>query len=398
MKIRVLLVLLVLSLAANVWLIGKVSRSAGTAPSLVALDSPAAEGSARAPAAASHRSAANVSAAVPAQLVERLRVAKSDAEIRMLIGDLRAAGTPGAVIRAIVNELLNARFASRQPTQPFWRRNTPTPEFVAATQALATERQALLESLIGDDASPAATLTAAQREQRYGRISDEKLNAVARLEREYDEMRARAGAERETNIANRMNGEMDQQRLLELEKLRDLAAILSPEELEQYELRNTQTAQALMRTLGGVDVTAEEFAALYRLQRAFELQHPWKVGTGSDFDALSARMKAQSSVHAQAEAILPPDRYHKYLESVDFNYASLTRFAATYPQLTRETMLKVHRLQTELQNAMQPKAGGSMAPDVKTYNARLVELLGPEIAAAYQKQPQGRLFTVSGGG
>lgn len=269
---------------------------------------------------------------------------------------------------------------------------------MAATQALAVERQALLESLLGDDASPAATLTTAQREQRYGRLSNEKLNAVARLEREYDEMRARAGAERETNLANRINGEMDQQRLLELEKLHDLAAILSPEELEQYELRNTQTAQTLMRTLGGVDVTAEEFAALYRLQRAFELQHPWKIGTGSDLDALTARMKAQSAVFAQAESVLPADRYHKYLESVDFGYASVTRFAAAYPQLTRETMLKVYRLQTELQNAMQPKAGGSMAPDVKAYHARLVELLGPEIAAAYQKQPQGRLFVVSGGG
>lgn len=412
MKNRALVVLFGLSLVVNGVLAWKVLDRAPALPDLAGpspATSPARPESAASPTAMSvsrtpDARATGAEAAVPSRLLERLRTVRSDDEIRSLVGDLRAAGVPRNVIRGFVAELLAARFAGREPTQPFWRRHSPSPEFVAATQTLATERQALLEKLLGDDASPAATLTAAQREQRYGSLSDEKLNAVARIEREYDEMRAKAGAARETNASSRINGEIDQQRLLEQEKLRDLAAILSPEELEQYELRNTQTAQGLMRSLGGIDLAADEFAALYRLQRAVDLDHPFKISATPDMDALAARMKAQDDANEQARAVLSDDRYYKYLESVDFGYAGIARFAAAYPQISRETTLKVHRLQNELQNAWQvatrvSKPGGKMTPpDVKAFDARLVELLGPEIAAAYKKQGNGRVFVVPTGG
>jgi len=408
MKNRVWLLLLGLSLATNIWLLsGKFRATTPSLPTAPASSQPnaAAPAATRTTTAASEGAVAAASLAVSPQTLEMMRTARSDDEIRKLVSDLRGAGVPGGLIRAWVTELLKARFADKEPSQPFWRRHTPTPEFVAATQALAAERQALLENLLGSDASPAATLSAPQREQRYGKLSDDKLNAVARIEREYDEMRAKTSPNAETNIHARINAEVDQQRLLEEEKFRDLAAILSPEELEQYSLRNSRTAQALMRSLGGLDVTAEEYAALHRLLQALDQSHPVRFNTASDLDALAARMKAADEANQKARDILPDDRYYKYLESVDFNYANVARFAAAYPQISRETAFKVHRLQIELQDALRharrpgnQQSGKAPQPDIKAYDARLVELLGPEIAAAYKKQVSGRIFISTPGG
>lgn len=400
MKSRVVwIALLALSLATNVWLALKIGQaSSPSAPGGVAFLQPqeAGQGATRTARAAHGAMGAGESPAAATRVLERLRAARSHEELRALVHELRAAGVPGNLIRAWVAELIKPRFAGREPAQPFWRRLSPTPEQVAATQALTAERQALLEDLLGADALPAATLSAFQREMRYGNLSDEKLNAVALIERDYDEVRNRSSAERETNVRARISSEAEQHRLLEQEKMRDLAAVLSPAELEQYALRNSRVAQGLMSSLRGLEVTADEFAALYRLQLDVDQKHPMTFAADPDPVAVAARMQAADEANQQARAILTDDRYFRYLESVDFGYASIARFAADFPQISRETTLKVHRLQIELHDAWrqaQRTKGRPNPPDTKAYEARLVELLGPEAAAAYKKQRFGRIFS-----
>lgn len=340
---------------------------------------------------------ANGVLATEASIGRALRTARTDGELRRAIAQLREAGFPPAVVRAIVDEVLRNRFAAREPKAPFWKRDLPTSEFVAATQALANERRALLEQLLGNDAQPAALLDAHQREQRYGAITDEKLNAVARVERDYDELRAKAFAEREANFINRVSTSMQQEQLMEAEKLRDLATILSPEELYQYELRNTLAARKLMTQLTAIDVSAAEFAQLYELSKKLDTEHPLSGGP-ADPAALGARMAAQLKVVDEARRVLPDDRYYQFLASHDPNYAIAARFTAKHPSVKPEATVELYKMQTEmhaalLQASQARQTGGAVKyPDLRAYEARLREILGSEVAEAYKREPAGRIL------
>lgn len=340
------------------------------------------------PAASSH--------VTTADLAVRLRKARTDDEIRSAIADLRAAGVPANLIRAMVSELLRVRFAAREPTMPFWRRNNPTPQFVAATQALNAERRALLENLLGIDGAPAAAMDPQFRALRYGQLSDEKLNALLRVERDYEELRSKAFAETGNSIG-RMNSTQQQQQLLEAEKLRDLAAILTPEELQQYELRNTASASAVMRNVAAIELNEQEFTALFRLQKELDAI-PQPDPTNPDFSPFLARQAVQLAMHEKVRAVLGDDRFHRYLENADPNYSMLTRFTTQQPTMTPEKTYQLYQLQSELQRAVlaatQAARDGAQIkpPDVKSFDDRLIQLVGPDVAAAYKKQGNGRMF------
>lgn len=339
------------------------------------------------------------SATGPRSLATLLAAARSDDDLRALIATLRAAGFPANVIRAMVNEALKARFAAGEPKMPFWQRINAPAELVAAGQALERERRELFEELLGADAAPSATMAAAQRAARYGELSDEKLNAVVRIERDYNEVRISALSTGGPNVISRIGDSMDRERLLEAELMADLAGVLGPEELEAYALRNSQSARKVMTQSAGIAVTAEEFAALYRLQKEFDSAHPMVVG-GDDMAAILKRVEGQQALNEKIRPLLTEDRFYRYLESADSSYARLARFTAQQPGVSPATSYKVYQLQQELERALRPKvqngapAGRPVMPDIKPYSDRLEALLGPSVAAAYKRTPFGRLFAL----
>lgn len=400
MKNKTVLGLLGLSLTANLALVFHLAmrepaRNGKTAAEFSSPEANVSSASAGASATSERGAPVEAQAARRTTLdLERFRRG-SDEELPQLIAQLRAAGWPGNLIRALVTELVQERFAAREPVRPFWRRIEPNLEFVLENQALAAEKRELLERLLGADASPAATMTAAQRELRYGNLPPEKLNAIARIERDYDELRARAMAEKESNSMTRINNIVLQQELLEAEKLKDLATILTPAEVEQYELRNTLTAQKLMTHVAGADLSGDEFAALYRLHKEFENTHA--VRGMMPPEAMAARMEGLVATTERARAVLADDRYYKYLEGADPNYAAVARFFSQYPTISRATSVEVYRLQVELQaQLMKSSSGGNRgvpanASVLREYNERLVQLLGPDLAAEYARQGNGRI-------
>ena len=275
-----LFVLLAASLLANVALVVLSRRSAPTAsavstPTLAAGNSAPATASGRTPpSAVPNRAGGSTATALP--IPQAWTGTSTDQDLHRLVAGLRSAGYPSAVIRAIINQLLTERFASRQPNagQPFWKRNLPTPENAAAQTALNNERQALFESLLGPDARASALLDPDSRERRYGSLSNDKIDAIAKIERDYQEISAEAWAKRRGNAMTSMDTLMQSQQLMEKEKLTDLASTLTPDELAQYEMRNSNAARTLFNNLRNVDVTEAEYAQLYQAQKAFERPIP----------------------------------------------------------------------------------------------------------------------------
>jgi hypothetical protein len=405
-----LLVLLALSLAANLVLALRAQRLSppvGTASGTTQTGADArlapAPGSSAATNAAS--SSADKMGAAPgtaaAIIPHAWRAATSDQDLHRLVADLRAAGYPASVVRAVVNQLLNERFASRNPSagQPFWKQGAPTPEMLAAQNALTHERQALLETLLGVDARPSAVLDGYTRQRRYGDLSDEKIDTIARIERDYGELNAETWARRRGNAATSMEATMQAQHLMEQEKLADLAAVLTPDELAQYEQRNSPSARTLINNLRNVEVSESEYAMIYAAQKSFDAANPTRGSM--DGATYAQRLSAQLALSEQVRSVLGDTRFYSYLEGADQNYAQVARALGSFPTVTPPTLYQVYQLQIELQGVMvqssrdgppPPEKIAEMRTTVENYNQRLESLVGAAAAEVYRKQGAGRMF------
>lgn len=331
------------------------------------------------------------------------------ADLPGFVARLRAAGFPPRVVRTLVQQLVNERIPAdpaEKEARPYW-----VAEDLAAAherrQKSHRERQALLESLLGPEARPGATLDATTRERRFGHLSGDKVDALLKLERDYGEVESLLVADRPARALTPEESKRFQQEraLVEREKLADLARILTPAELEQYELRNSGVARNLSRQLRGVELSEQEYAALYRLQKTFETQYPQGLSLGPD--AYHQRMTAQLNLQQQFRGVLDEARFIAYLNATDYGYTQAREFTRTYPALTPAATYDFYRLQLQMQGAFrdvsqnQALSGAQRAERVRTiaseYEPRLAAVLGPEALAAYKQSQQGRVLNVPAG-
>lgn len=308
-----------------------------------------------------------------------------------LVTNLRAAGFPPAVIRAIMNQMVADRLANPGMDElPFWKRNFNNPEYRAAQEQLNTDRRNLLAELLGPDARPAATMDPVSRERRYGSLSDDKIDQIETLNRDFSEMRTKLLADRKPGD---IQNPMAVQAGLEQELQKELAAVLTPAELEQYEMRSSQAASRVMANLRSVDVNETEYAALFRAQKAFEAADPSRQGV-LGVESMAQRALAQEQLNEQARAVLTDDRFYEYLKSADYEYARAAQFAAKYPSITPAMTYELTQIERENQTAMvtMSRAGAGASPGDRmaqmtaarqAYQAKLTNLLGTEAAAAY---------------
>jgi hypothetical protein len=328
------------------------------------------------------------------------RGVRSESDMKNVVAGLRAAGYPPSILRAVVNQMLSERaeLTDTDADQPFWKRSRPSAESVAAQQARDQELVALREELLGADGAPAAMLSAKDRARRFGTLSDEKVSALLKLDREYNDVRMMSYAAIEEASGRRNMGE--QMRALESEKRADLEAMLTPAELEQYDMRTSRTAQQVQHSLRNIDVTEAEYARLYQIQKANEAATPAR-GELNGIDGMANRIVGQSETNEHTRAVLGDERFFKYLETADSTYAQVARLAQQYPQITKDTAYQVYQLRNELMLTMAAGRGAQQGPPTEqrmqamreateAFNARLQSLVGPEAAEAYRQSPLGR--------
>ena len=195
------------------------------------------------------------------------------------IRNLREAGCPDETIRDIViadiDQLMLSRWRERFPPLKAWRYWEPRPDPPAETSArarfrhqLRVERARMLHELVGLDATRADA-----RELRFSRNDEhQSLDFLPQAKRVLVmDWRGRATiAERELAERSRRTQEEPatreaKRRDLEAKQLRELNALLTPDEARAYHLRYSTLAEQLRESLKSVEMTESEF------QRAFDL-------------------------------------------------------------------------------------------------------------------------------
>jgi hypothetical protein len=364
MKLRV--ALLFVSLAVNSAL---VAALVGQFPALTNLGVTIAGGSNATPGSAKTKTDSSAAKAAShdtgAQIWGLLRT--SD-DLPTLIARLRAAGFPPSEIRAIVAAEIGERFTARrkeltaaQTVTPYWKNQgfgSYDPKLTAALRALSREQSDLLKQLLGPDATSASDALRTSLLNRFGNIPPEKAEPLQSIVSDYSEMRMQIYA-----AANGMMLPEDRAKLALLDKEQhvDLTALLTPQELEEYNLRNSSTASKLRTQLATFNPTEDEFRAIFKIQQAFDDQ----FGSTMVMTMEQRRqyMEAQKQLLPQFQAVLAPDRFAAYQQAIDPAYQQINRLVARL-DLPPETSTQVVALQKDLQQrAMAVQTARDVTPD-----------------------------------
>lgn len=308
--------LLLVSLSANGALVAALAFRA-------APPSPAANGAAPAPGALAAASPASTKSApaganVPGATVwSRLRTDNLDELNRRL----RAAGFPPREVRMIMARMIEERTSAgrgalvgKPEDTPYWKSTDTNPELQRQMTEIYRESGALYykyvsgpDSLVDDEDARIAA------RRRFGNLPLEKLQQLTALEHDASDLQMQAS----NNMAGPMSNEARQvgretYLALEREKMAQIAKVLSPAELEQYELRSNQAA-GLASQLTAFRPTEEEFKVIYALEKASR-EASAEAAMGIPVPGPALRGDQREAYEAQIVVALGPERAADYLE------------------------------------------------------------------------------------
>lgn len=330
--------LLPLSLAANLLLVGLLALRPSLAPLAVrdffsrAL-SPETTGQPPAahPSSAATPDPAHPSSVAVASLWSRLRTDN----LRDYVARLRAAGFPAATIRALIEVELQLRYGSRltalqdpDASVPFWK--------IPANQALNADADHLkeitglqrefhkqLHDLLGDEFF-ADDESLARERRRYGHLSHTKISALKAIEDDYSDLER---ISRGTMQGVALPEDREASTLMRREKRADLAAVLTPEELAEYDLHTSSAASLVRSQIALFPATEEEYRTLVRLRLAVEEQAPAPPGGYYASEDTKRLTEALAISDTQLKAAFGDARYAEYVRDTNYDYRQLTKLA-----------------------------------------------------------------------
>lgn len=261
---------------------------------------------------------------------------------------LREEGFPPALVRSILTARIRERFADRrkaldraQAEAPFWKPFLPDPATQAEYRALAKEEARALKDLLGPD--PDDYYAVNVRRQVPG-LPDDRIEQLAAIRNRYDEQRQEFYGRGPGSLTP---DDRDKIRALEKAQYAEIASVLTPGQLEDYDLRMGDTSNQLRSQLSAFDATEAEFLALYRLQRQFD-DTVGNFPSGQSAEQRRAWSDARQKLNESFKAALGDQRYADYQRAIDYNYQQSSQLVARLG-LPAETANQVYSVQQEVQ-------------------------------------------------
>lgn len=238
---------------------------------------------------------------------------------------LQAAGFSADVARDIALGRAFGRFADKMrasqsaATNTKWWKRSGASANQTREQMLSARRE-LSDAMIaafgddlgigGADNGQLSFLPAAKRDKLRSIIQD------------YDEMLAKFGGEGGIQLAS----DREKQKLLRAERDRDIAALLTPEELAIYEMRTSPTTAQLRSRYGDAIETEEDFRKIYALQKAFDEKFPPLSGRITP-DMMTGRAEGLRQLQDDMKAALGADKYAALRRAADNDVRTLDSLA-----------------------------------------------------------------------
>ena len=244
-------------------------------------------------------------------------------DLKQYIANLRAAGCPEQIIRDIIVSDVNQDYLKRAReiwplrATEYWQKNqqsNPGPKQMDQLMALDKQHQELFKDLLGTRISRQELIDTLYL-QVHG---DEQQLLFLPEERREAALKALADTDLESQEAELWsNGRhlgIGEQKLFN-EKLKTLADVLTPEELEEFHLRNSPTASILKSETRYLKLTPEEYKQLLLAKESSSEREQTKETVrklfgeerAKEFEQVSSAFYINARTGAEAEGI-PLDR------------------------------------------------------------------------------------------
>ncbi|MBI5773072.1 MAG: hypothetical protein HZA89_04925 [Verrucomicrobia bacterium] len=268
-------------------------------------------------------------------------------DYRAYIQRLRAIGCPEQTIRDIliadIDKLMAPRLRAAGPPRKepltYWQpeeqellNNFDARASLRAQRDVDFEKREIIRELMGVDLVGERMKVLGQ-EDYYGRrlafLPEEKRGqARLLLEKFTDEeqaIRSKVWEEGEPLTA----ADTAKLRQLREQQQAELTRLLSPEELRQYELWLSPSANAVRDAVYGMNASEDEFQKIYRLQKKFD--DAWPDSTPpEDADARAKWEQERMQMEQQIRAQLGEQRYAEFERGQDADFRELNATATRY--------------------------------------------------------------------
>ena len=242
------------------------------------------------------------------------------------VQNLRELGMPESTIRDLIVADIDQLFAKRKRDEEAkqdieWWRSSPSYEAqsnaLARVNSIENERNALLTKLLGENWNkgrneqqpPLLALTGPV----LGTLSDEVKGSLQDA--------AARSRDRVSAYVAEQEAKGQQPSPAELARIREetrqqLAAILNPQQLEEFLLRYSENANRLRRELTGFNATPEEFRSIFRAVDAIDREIQLRY-SGDDPASQRARQNLEQQRLAAIRNVVGAERFAAYQTSQD---------------------------------------------------------------------------------
>lgn len=278
-------------------------------------------------------------------------------DYKKYIANLRAIGCPEETIKDIiiadVNKLYAPKLAALNRPAKEYKYWEPQRNFGSVLDRdkqrqmrdIAKEKKVLLQELLGvdmDEETRKLSGFADYYERTSGFLPKEKRETVRELVQKFSDL--------EQDVYRKSDGRVDSEDAKELLKIRndrraELAKLLTPQELLEYELRNSQTASQMRYDLTAFEPNEEEFRKIFKARAEFDSEFGPNYGGSQDAEQTKKRAEAQRKLDEALKLELGEERYAEYKQGSDYAYRELARVATRY-DLPKETAKKVWAVKT----------------------------------------------------
>ena len=272
------------------------------------------------------------------------------------INNLRGIGCPEQTIRDLILTDVAKLYAKRRaavrhegPPFQFWQtgdawESGATPQIQEQLRELDQEQQDLIRELLGVDFQTEMARywsTDDDRQRMYEFLPAEKREKLLGLQAKYEEAEQEFYARTKGWI---LDEDQDQLKTLQKQKEEELARLLTPEELEEYDLRNSSTANTLRTQLNGFEPSEEEFRKIFRFQKSFDRDFE-QAFDPSDAAQMAvktrAQEEAQGALNEELKGVLGQSRFAEYQRAQSEDYRALVQMADRF-EMPREVAGKVY--------------------------------------------------------
>jgi hypothetical protein len=417
-RVPILPALLVGSLLANAAFIAVSLRnhSAGGLTSFFNVSSPASRAAGTPRTSSTFDSPAIPVAPVAPELAAALGRTLNTRDPAKLRDLLRAAGVEPDLVKQLVSAAVwrsyEPRFKALQPATPaddaeWWKDPLHAPRTPAEQRAQNERRKALnrecqaeLAALLGEPDPTNEIANNPYLRKRYGALPIEKAASLRHIEKDYQELLDEL---RQGTNGFELPADREAIRLLGVERERDIAALLTPEERAAHELRNSPIANNLRWRMTQYDASEAEYRQIYAAQKAFDDQFSDHRDSFSvdddppprDKDFWDRRRAAQQALNDTIRAVVGDERYVSAQLKQDQDHTNAVA-ATTRLGLPSDTPDRLYALRTPTVADSQKIAANPAlsAADKKaalkqlaaTTRAEVERTLGKEAADVYFKR------------